>query len=300
MHWVDSFQWNWRLRAWVTILAPPLATTAAVVWAARNGLHTSTIVVTGLMYLATMFGLTAGYHRYLTHASFNCVRPLKWLLTVLGCMAAQGPPLFWVAIHRLHHQHSDSDGDPHSPILGEGRLAALTGLAHAHVGWMLEPINLPNYARLLPDLLRDRDVVRIGRWYVFWVLAGIIAPGLCLLSITKSSDALIEGILFGGFLRILLVHHAIWSVNSLGHRYGSRPYATRDGSGNLAWLAVPTLGDAWHNNHHAFPYSARQGLTRWQLDINYLILRGLRRFGMVWNLKSPVMDRSRHPAEAMP
>jgi stearoyl-CoA desaturase (delta-9 desaturase) len=295
--WLDTFNWAWRVRAWLTVFGPFVGSIAAIGWATRHGLHNSTVAITSVLYIATMFGLTVGYHRYLTHRSFECARPLKGLLTVLGCMAAQGPPLFWVAIHRLHHQLSDADGDPHSPVCGPIRLGRLRALFHAHVGWMLQPIELPNYARLLPDLLRDRDVVRIGRWYLAWVIGGIVGPGIFVGALNQSRAGIVEGMLFGGLLRLFLAHHAVWSVNSIGHRYGSRPYATKDGSGNLAWLSVPTLGEAWHNNHHAFPYSARQGLRWWQLDLNYFALRVLSRLGVVWNLKLPPIETSSQLSE---
>jgi stearoyl-CoA desaturase (delta-9 desaturase) len=279
----------WRLRAWLTIFTPFAGSLTAVAWAAVYGLEARTVGLALFMYAATMFGITVGFHRYLAHRSFECARPFKWVVTIFGCMAAQGPPLFWVAVHRLHHQHADGTGDPHSPTPGSAWFGSLAALWHAHVGWMLEPVELA-YARLVPDLLRDRDVVRIAQFYVFWVLVGMVGPGLILFSLGGGTHVLIEGVLFGGLVRTCLVHHAIWAVNSIGHRRGSRPYATKDASGNLAWLALPTFGAAWHNNHHAFPYSAREGLAWWQLDLNFLALKVLSRLGIVWDLKVPPSD----------
>lgn len=290
----------WRLRAWLTIFAPLAGSLAAVVWAMARGVHGWAIAATVLMYSATMFGITVGFHRYLAHRSFECARPFKWAMTAFGCMAAQGPPLFWVAVHRLHHQHADGNDDPHSPAASSGRFGSLAALWHAHVGWMLEPIELPSYARLLPDVMRDRDVVRIGQLYIFWVVLGLIGPGLCLFAASGSGPLFIEGILFAGLLRASLVHHAIWAVNSIGHRVGSRPHATNDASGNLAWLALPTFGAAWHNNHHAFPWSAREGLLWWQVDLNYLVLKTLSRLGVVWDLKLPSRGFIAQPLEGKP
>lgn len=298
--WFDAFKWTWRARAWLTIFGPLVGSIAAVAWVCRYGIHAITIAATIIMYIATMFGLTVGYHRLLTHHSFECSRTFRMLLTSLGCMAAQGPPLFWVAIHRLHHQHSDREGDPHSPVGTQSRWSACKALVHAHIGWMLEPIDLPNYARLLPDLLRDRAVTLTGRWYLAWAACGVLAPGLVVGGATGTYMGLAEGMLFGGLLRICLVHHFIWSVNSIGHCFGSRPYATKDASGNLALLAIPTLGEAWHNNHHAFPYSAREGLLWWQLDLNYIALLILSRCGVVWNLKLPASELHRQGPEATP
>lgn len=285
LDWIDTAKWAWRLRAWLTIFVPLIGTAAALCWAGLYGVHASTTAVAVAVYAVATFGVTAGYHRYLTHRSFECGRTVKCVLTIFGCMAAQGPPLFWVAIHRLHHQHSDAEGDPHSPA--PGRFGAVKALAHAHVGWMLAPFELPNYARVLPDLLRDREVVWIGRYYLVWVAAGILGPALLAAFITGGGMGFVEGLLFGGLLRICLGHHASWSVNSLAHHFGAHAYATNDGSRNLAWLALPTFGEAWHNNHRAFPTSARNGLEWWQLDTTYLALVMLRATGLISNLRLP-------------
>jgi stearoyl-CoA desaturase (delta-9 desaturase) len=202
-------------------------------------------------------------------------------------MSAQGPLVAWVAIHRRHHQLSDRDGDPHSPNLnGPGFRSRLRGICYAHFGWMLAH-PMPNPLRYAGDILRDRRLMWINRTYYYWVLLGILLPGIVLGLVRWNWQGFAAGCLWGGMLRIFVGSQFVWSINSLCHSIGTRPFPTRDHSTNNALLALPTCGEAWHNNHHAFPKSARFGHKWWQVDIGYMIIGVLRLLGLAWNVWTP-------------
>jgi stearoyl-CoA desaturase (delta-9 desaturase) len=234
------------------------------------------LALTALFYVATVLGVTVGFHRMLTHRSFEATPTTRRVLAVLGCMALQGPPLFWVASHRLHHRFSDRAGDPHSPQLARSRVA---GLWHAHVGWMFEPMP-SHWPAFVADLLRDRMLVAAGQRYPFWVALGLVLPAAAAAAWHGTLAHAAMGALWGGLVRIFLVHHATWSVNSICHLVGDRRFATRDNSRNNAVVALLTAGEGWHNNHHAFPRSARHGLAPAQLDLSYAVIRALGVLGL--------------------
>jgi len=224
-----------------------------------------------------------GFHRLLTHRSFATHRPLAYALAGLGSMALQGSVIDWVADHRKHHAHSDRPGDPHSPHLDDGVLGSLW---HAHVGWLFRNQGRAEHARYAADLLEDRGMRAIDRLFV--VFAGLS------FAIPFAIGGL-SGLLWGGFVRIFLFHHATFSINSVCHFFGRRRFGVDDRSGNVAWLAPFSLGESWHHNHHAFPRSAAHGLRWWELDLSGLLIRGLRRLGLAWNvvLISPERQRQR-------
>lgn len=238
-------------------------------------------------FLVTQLGITMGYHRLFAHRSFVAAPWLRVALAVLGSMAAQGPVLFWVAAHRRHHKASDTPQDPHSPRGDRpGLLHRIGRFAHAHVGWMFmhESEDLGAYAR---DLLADRRLVRLGTWYGAIVLLGLALPaGIAYLATGTAHGALL-GLLWGGLARIFVGHHVTWSVNSLCHTVGSRPFRTNDLSTNNALVGVLALGEGWHNNHHAFPTSARHGLRTWQVDLTYIAIAALRRLGQIREVQLP-------------
>ena len=214
-------------------------------------------------------GITVGFHRLFTHRSFKTRLPVRALFAVLGSAAVEGPLIEWVSTHRMHHRFSDRSGDPHSPHVdrGTGWRGALRGLLHAHVGWLFRATDIASPERYAPDLLAD-PLIALGRPHLRRVgarSAWRLPFGLGV-ALTGTVAGGLTGLLWGGAVRILLLHHATFSVNSLCHFFGRRRFATGDESRNLAWLALPTFGEAWHNNHHAFPTSAHHGLTRWQLD----------------------------------
>ena len=212
-------------------------------------------------------------------------------------MAAQGPVVFWVATHRRHHAFSDQADDPHSPVPSScGVAAKLRGLFHSHLGWLFRS-ELTNPMQYGPDILRDPLTFKLNQYYPLWVVLGLALPMLGSFAVTGTWIGLARGFLWGGLVRILLVHHATWSVNSICHAYGKREFETRDESRNNAWLVLSSMGGSWHNNHHAFPNSAYTGIRRWQIDPSGWIIRLLARVGLVWNVKTPAMhDRSQSTA----
>jgi stearoyl-CoA desaturase (Delta-9 desaturase) len=261
-----------------------LGVAAWQVWAKL--LHWSDLAVFGFTYVATGLGVTIGFHRHLTHRSFETGRSLRALLAVLGSAAVEGPVISWVADHRKHHTYSDEEGDPHSPHVGHpgGLRGTLRGLFHAHLGWLFLHTERGSKQRFAADLLRDPVIRFVDRNFVLWAALGLALPFGLGMAIGGTLSAGLTGLLWGGAVRIFVVHHLTYSINSLCHVFGRRPFATGDESRNLAWLAPLTFGEAWHNNHHAFPTSAMHGLGRLQLDPSALVIRGLERAGLVWNV----------------
>jgi stearoyl-CoA desaturase (delta-9 desaturase) len=239
------------------------------------------------MYSLTGFGVTIGFHRLLTHKAFETYRPVKLLLAIFGSTAGQGMCIRWVATHRRHHQQADHEGDPHSPHLhGEGFAAMLRGLWHAHVAWCFDK-DKADLARSVPDLLADPILLVIDQLYFFWVGFGILLPGVILGLCTHSWRGFVSGLVWGGLLRIFLLQHVTWSINSACHVWGRRPFAISDHSTNNMPIALVSFGEGWHNNHHAFPTSARHGLEWWQFDASWVVLNIMKSLGLVWNLRLP-------------
>jgi stearoyl-CoA desaturase (delta-9 desaturase) len=269
------------------VIGLPLAALGVAVWHAWGGsLHWQDLVVLAIVYVLTGAGITVGYHRLFTHRSFKTSRPLRAVFAVLGSMAVEGSVVEWVSTHRKHHDFSDEPGDPHSPHADHepGWRGALRGLGHAHVGWMFRGKDMANPARYARDLLADRDLRFIGRTFPLWVAAGLALPFGLGVALTGSITGGLTGLLWGGLVRIFLLHHATFSINSLCHFYGRAPFRTGDHSRNLAWLAPITFGEAWHNNHHAFPTSARHGLGRRQPDPGAWLIAALERFHLAWDV----------------
>jgi stearoyl-CoA desaturase (delta-9 desaturase) len=275
-----------RVATGVMTVVPALALVWAVIIAWGGSLHWQDLVVFAITYLLTGIGVTVGFHRLLTHRSFTTYPLARGVLAALGSAAAEGPVIEWVAQHRMHHAYSDLAGDPHSPHIGDGSgwRCAARGLIHAHMGWIFGMDGVASERRYAPDLLADTVVGFVDRTFVVWVLAGLALPfGLGVL-LTGTLIGGLTGLLWGGVVRIFCLHHATFSINSLCHFFGTQQYETGDESRNLAWLALPTLGEAWHNNHHAFPTSARHGLGRWQLDPSAAVIFALERCGLAWDV----------------
>lgn len=243
------------------------------------------------MYALTMLGVTAGFHRLVTHGSFKTAPALRAMLIALGSMAGQGPVLFWAAVHRRHHRFSDRAEDPHSPQGGATVAARLKAFWRAHVGWMGEA-DATDWRGYIPDLLRDRQLHALHRGYLALVLLGLALPGAAGGLLSGTLQGVADGVLWGGLIRMALAHQATWSVNSLCHLWGRRPFRTGDSSANNAFCAFLTLGEGWHNNHHAFPASVRHGIRWWQLDPTYAFVRFLSLVGVASDLVHP-------PAEAL-
>ncbi len=239
------------------------------------------------MYALTGFGVTIGYHRLLTHRAFETSRAMKLFLAVCGSIAGQGAAIRWCATHRRHHQASDREGDPHSPHLhGESAWGLLRGMWHAHMGWLFHR-DVVDSARSVPDLLEDRALLWIDRMYFPLVFVGILIPGAIIGGFTGTWEGFFSGIIWGGLVRICLLQHVTWCINSVCHVWGARPFRSADESTNNWLFAILALGEGWHNNHHAFPTSARHGLRWWQFDSSYLMIRGMKALGLVWNLRMP-------------
>jgi stearoyl-CoA desaturase (delta-9 desaturase) len=240
------------------------------------------------MYVLTGLGITVGYHRLFTHGAFETNAVVKFILAALGSMAVEGPLLEWVAQHRLHHQHSDTTEDPHSPHhQGQGMLGLLRGLWHAHLGWAFQG-DTPKLSRYVKDLRQSLLLRRVSALFPVWVVVSLLIPTALGGLLTQTWPGALLGLLWGGLVRIFLVHHVTWSVNSVCHLWGRRSFATDDQSKNNFLFGILALGEGWHNNHHAFPTSARHGLRWWQIDLSYYCIRALALLGLAWEVRLPV------------
>ena len=266
----------------------PFFALAFGVWQAWNSLlQWHDIAVFVILYLITGFGITVGFHRLFTHRSFKAGRAVRAILAACGSMAIEGNIISWVADHRKHHAFSDVEGDPHSPHVdhGVGWRGALRGLWHAHWGWLFYHETRGKRERYAPDLLKDPDISFIDRTFIWWAIGGIVvAFPLGMLLGGGSVEAGLTGLLWGGAIRVLVLHHMTYSINSLCHFFGRRRFDTDDHSRNLLWLAPLSFGESWHNNHHAFPTSARHGLRPWEVDFSAMLIRGLESVGLAWDV----------------
>jgi stearoyl-CoA desaturase (delta-9 desaturase) len=282
-----------------TITVLPFIALGIVGWQVWNDLlHWSDVAVFLIMYLITGLGVTVGFHRHLTHRAFKAKPWVRGGLAIAGSMAIEGPVTAWVADHRKHHAFSDKEGDPHSPHVGhEGGLrGALSGLFHAHVGWLFIHTHRGAKQRYAPDLIKDPLIRWVDRTFLLWVLAGLLLSWVLGYLIGGTLTAAWTGLLWGGGVRMLVVHHVTYSINSLCHFFGERRYPTDDHSRNLLWLALPTLGESWHNNHHAFPTSAAHGLRKRDIDPSAAVIRVLERLGLVWDVVRITPERQAQKA----
>jgi stearoyl-CoA desaturase (delta-9 desaturase) len=269
----------------ITVL--PFVSLLVVGWQLwEQALHTSDLIVFAIVYPLTGLGITVGFHRYLTHRAFKTKRPVRAALAILGSAAVEGPVISWVADHRKHHAFADVPGDPHSPHVdhGVGLLGALRGLAHAHLGWLYDHSQRGLKTRYAPDLMNDPLIRFVDRTFVLWVFAGLAVPFGLGWAIGGSLHSALTGLLWGGLVRMFVLHHVTYSINSLCHFFGRRDYDTDDESRNLAWLAPLSFGESWHNNHHAFPTSFRHGLRFWQVDPGAALIWTLEKFGLAWDV----------------
>ena len=268
------------------VVLPFLVAAVAVPLLWGRLLGTVDVIVFAVMYIVCGLGVTVGYHRMLTHRAFQAHRATRYVFAALGSMAIQGPVIEWVADHRKHHAHTDREGDPHSPHVGHGAgvRGALRGLWHAHVGWLWRTNGQARAYKFARELVEDRGMRRINRAFPQLVLASLALPTLLGLALTGTLRGALTGLLWGGFVRIFVQHHVTWSVNSICHFFGTRRFAVEDQSTNVFWLALPSFGESWHHNHHAFPRSAAHGLRWWEFDISELVIRLMRRLGLAWDV----------------
>jgi len=276
-----------RIANFLTIVLPFVGLAAAIFFLWGRGfswLHLG-LLLGG--YAVTCLGVTIGFHRLFTHRAFQTSRPVKLFLGIIGSMAVQGPIVEWVATHRRHHQHSDDEGDPHSPHLhGHGLRGLVRGVLHAHFGWFFHDHGIdPNrYAR---DLLQDRMIRVVNALFPAWVVIGFLIPTALGGLLTMSWFGALMGFIWGGLVRVFLVHHVTWSINSVCHLWGTRPFGGHDESRNNPLFGIIGMGEGWHNNHHAFPTSARHGLRWWEIDVSYELIRAMAAVGLAWNLRIP-------------
>lgn len=280
-----------RRMALATIVVPFAGAIAAVALAFKYGVGVTEIALLVTMYIFTSVGIEVGFHRLFAHRSFGTSGPMKIILATLGSMAAEGSVLYWAAGHRRHHVHSDTGNDPHSPHIrnlqtSDEGLGVLRGLWHSHIGWMMSD-KVTNCTLFARDILRDPVLNKIHVLYVPLVLAGLVIPGVIAGAVTQTWMGALNGFLWGGLMRMFLVHHSTWSNASFSHVYGGRPFATGDLSANNFWCALPTFGASWQNNHHMFPSSAILGLEWWQIDLGAFFIRLFAAAGLVWDINEP-------------
>ena len=260
---------------------------AAVVLLWNLAVNWTDLILLGILYVLCGLGITVGFHRMLTHQAFEAVPPLKFLLLMFGSMAIQGAAITWAVDHRQHHAHSDKEGDPHSPHhgFGGGIGGQLRGLLHAHMGWMFVHPPAESRDRLGRDLVDDPMISFFDRTFLFWSVMSFVLPFGLGYALTGTWGGAFTGLLWGGLVRLFLNHHITWSVNSICHFFGRRPFAAYDQSTNNWLLAIPSLGEAWHHNHHVFPTSAFQGLSWRQVDISGWLIAGWEKLGLVRNVR---------------
>lgn len=244
------------------------------------------------MWLITGLGLTVGYHRLFTHKALATGTVASCIFVIMGSMAGRGPMLSWVAMHRRHHELSDHEGDLHSPNLhGQTLLGRLRGFLHAHLTWMIEH-DYPNVAHYVPDLMAERTLVTVNRYYYAWVALGLLIPAVIGGAVTASVWGAFSGFLWGGVVRMFVVEQSMSAINSVAHTFGTRRFVTRDdNSRNVGLMALLAWGEGWHNNHHAFPYSAAFGLRWFEIDPGFVLIRLLERIGLAWDVKVPAPEK---------
>ncbi len=246
-------------------------------------------------YVLTGVGITVGYHRLFTHRAFQTKQWMRWTFAILGSMAVEGPVLVWVADHRKHHQFSDVDGDPHSPHTGEGSgfFAAARNLFHAHMGWLFVAEGRAELAKYVPDMLTERGMKQISRLFWMWLVISLVVPAAIGYAIAGTWQGALTALLWGGAIRIFLLHHVTFSINSVCHFWGRRRFKTADHSRNVWLMSLISFGESWHNNHHAFPSSAFHGMRRFEaaLDPGGWVITGLEKLGLAWKVVRIPRDR---------
>ncbi len=283
----ERLSWGVWITNFLAVVVPLLGLCSIAVFLWGWGFSWTDLGLLLGMYLVTALGITVGYHRLFVHRSFETYGFVKFILGVLGSMAVEGPVLKWVAQHRRHHQHSDRPGDPHSPHLhGRGFRSVLRGLWHAHIGWVFQA-DPPDLDRYIKDLLQSRLMRVVSALTPLWIALSVLLPGLLGGIITQTWGGVWTGLIWGGLVRIFVVHHITWSVNSVCHLWGFRPYRSEDESRDNPVFGVLALGEGYHNTHHAFPTSARHGLRWWQIDISYYVIRILAWLHLAWDVKLP-------------
>jgi len=273
----------------VEVIVPLAGVAVAVVLLWGRAVSALDLALLAVMYTITTIGIGAGFHRYFSHDSFETIKPIRAALAIAGCMAGQGPVKYWVGLHRIHHAKSDKPGDPHSPHLhGDDLSGRIRGFLYAHIGWNFQhDVDSAERAWCASSFRGDRLIRVIDRLYLFWLFVGLVLPSAIGGLATGTWTGAATGFLWGGLVRMFLVNHTEFSINSICHLFGSRPFESRDESRNNVWVGLLAFGDGWHNNHHKFPTSALHGLKWWQFDLNGYLILTLQALGLAWNVKRP-------------
>jgi stearoyl-CoA desaturase (delta-9 desaturase) len=270
---------------------PFLAILAAIPIAWGWGLGWHDVIIAVAMYAISGHGITVGFHRHFTHGAFKAKQPLRVAMAIAGSLAIEGPVIRWVADHRKHHKFSDRDGDPHSPWrYGETIPALMKGLFYAHMGWMFDVEQTPQH-QYAPDLLKDKPIVRVSRAFSWLVAISLLVPPLVGGLWSMSWQGALSAFFWASLVRVGLLHHVTWSINSICHAVGKRPFKSRDKSGNVWWLAVLSMGESWHNLHHADPTCARHGVLRGQVDSSARVIQFFERLGWADDVRWPAPER---------
>jgi len=279
-----------KIHAAAIVVVPTIGLIAAVALAAGVGMSMLDIGLFVGMFAVTSLGITVGFHRHFSHRSFKAITPVRVILGICGSMAGQGAITYWVSNHRRHHQYTDKPGDIHSPYFkGDRPIGGIHGFWHSHMGWTFAH-RLTNPLIFAKDLYRDRSVVIVNQLYLLWVLLGLLIPFAVGGLLTQTWIGSINGLLWGGLVRMFFTYHATNGIDSVTHLFGFQAFETHDHSTNNLWMVLPTLGEGWHNNHHAFPNSAIFGLKWWQFDPGGMLIRALEKPGWVWDVNFPTLD----------
>ncbi|OLT11235.1 stearoyl-CoA 9-desaturase [Pseudonocardia sp. CNS-139] len=287
-----------HIGVYIFVILPMLALVAAIPFVWGWGLTWTDVAIAAVFYAVSCLGVTVGYHRYFTHGSFKAVRPLRVALALAGSLAMQGPVITWVADHRRHHAFSDKEGDPHSPwLFGTGPAALAKGFWHSHMGWLFDR-DTTNRERFTPDLLADRGIRRVDALFGLWSVVTLLLPALLGGLITMSWWGALTAFFWAGLVRVGLLHHVTWSINSICHMIGDQPFAARDHSRNVWPLAILSAGESWHNLHHADPTCARHGVQRGQIDISARVIWIFEKLGWAHSVRWPTPRRLERLARA--
>jgi len=265
------------------VVLPFAGVIAAIVLLWNEAVDGADLAILAVTYLLTGFGVTIGFHRMLTHRAFQTSKPVEYFFALMGSYSLQGSVLDWVADHRKHHAHTDQEGDPHSPHTGDGH--GLAGLWHAHTGWLFKTQGQADWKRYARDLYEDKGMRRLTKLFPLLALGSLAIPaavGFVVHDFTLGGA--VRGLVWGGLVRVFLLHHVTWSINSICHFFGRRRFDVEDQSTNVAWLSVLSLGESWHHNHHAFPRSAKHGLRWYEVDVSGAIITGMEKLGIVWKV----------------
>lgn len=284
---LTSVPFAYRVATFIAVVLP-IAVLVAVGYGLWGwGLFWTELLVMVGMYTLAALGTTVGFHRLFTHRAFETHGWVKFLLAALGSMAVQGPLIRWVAIHRRHHQHSDSEDDPHSPHrTRDGKSSLLGGIYHAHLGWLFRS-DAPGLDRYVQDLSKDKSIKLASDLFAVWALLGLLIPAAIGGWVSGNWNGFWLGFIWGGLVRMFVGHHVTWSINSVCHMWGTRPFKTGDESRNNLLFGLLAFGEGWHNNHHAFPTSARHGFRWWQIDLSYTLIRAMEFVGLAWQVRVP-------------